>query len=191
MPRVTSTFLPFLTVGALSLLASLAPAQNGNVVGKENHAATLRAMVVLKIAPYLTVAGGEKRKEFRIGIVGEDSVTAVAEKLLSGKKVDTATVKVVVIDVATAAKGKDVGKYDLLYLATAIGKDDLAAIVKVHAEKAVPLVSERDGFAASGGSVQLFVKDNGLRFEVNGDALKKQGLEASSHLLKLSQKGPE
>jgi hypothetical protein len=182
---------PFLAVGAFLLFASLAPAQNGVVVPRENsHAALLRAMVVLKIAPYLTVEGAAKAKEYRIGIVGADNVTAIADKQLTGKKIDSATVKVVVVDVQTAKQGTDTAKYDLLYLATALEKDDVAAIVKAHAEKPVPLICERGGFAASGGSVQLFVKDNGLRFEVNGDSLKAQGIEASSQLLKLSQKGP-
>ncbi|MBL8752839.1 MAG: YfiR family protein [Planctomycetes bacterium] len=178
-----------LTALATLMLVCAAPAQDGQNKSGE-HAATLRAVFVLKLAPYLATDGARKATEYRIGLVGDDAVTAVAEKALADKKVDKLPVTVVVVDLDAAKQGKNVAQYDLLYVATTVAKVDLESVVKAHADKPVPIVCEQAGFAAMGGGVQLFVKDNGLKLEVNGDALKKQGLQVSANLQKLSQRGP-
>jgi hypothetical protein len=169
--------------------AVAAPAQDPDPAIR---AAVLRAMIVLKIAPYLTPAenDGQPRKDYRIGVLGQDAVTEVAPAQLKGKKVGEATVRVVRIDLATALAGKAGEECDLLYIATAVDQEVVPAIVTAHRKKPLPMVCERPGFAATGGGVQLFVKDNSVRFEVNGDALKKQGVLAHSQLLKLSKQGP-
>jgi hypothetical protein len=169
--------------------AAAAPAQDPDPAIR---AAVLRAMIVLKIAPYLTPAesGGQPRKDYRIGVLGQDAVTEVAPAQLTGKKVGDATVRVVRIDLATALAGNAGEECDLLYIATAVDREVVAAVAAAHGKKPLPLVCERPGFAAMGGGVQLFVKDSCIRFEVNGDALKKQGVLAHSQLLKLSKQGP-
>jgi hypothetical protein len=68
--------------------------------------------------------------------------------------------------------------------------EQLKKVVQSHGDKPVPIVCERPGFAGAGGGVQLFVQDNLIRFEINGEALKKQGVRASPQFLKLSRKGP-
>ena len=72
-----------------------------------------------------------------------------------------------------------------------VDAEQLKKVVQTHADKPVPIVCERPGFAGSGGGVQLFVQDNLIRFEANAEALKKQGVRASPQLLKLSRKGPQ
>jgi hypothetical protein len=175
--------------GQTAAVLAAAPAQDPD---PEVRAAVLRAMIVLKLAPYLTVArsDGPAQKEYRIGVVGQDSVTDVAPTQLTGKKVGDAAVRVVRIDLATAIGGKAAEECDLLYVATTVDRDSVAAIVAAHDKKPLPIACERPGFAAMGGGVQLFVKDNSVRFEVNADALKKQGVVAHSQLLKLSKQGP-
>jgi hypothetical protein len=183
-----------LLLGAIATVAFVAalPAQSGNVrpATDDERAAVLRAVFVLKLAPYLAIDGDRKGKEYRIGLVGDDGVTAVAEKALADKKVDKLPVKVVVIDLETARQGKDTAKYDLLYVAGTVAKADLERVVKSHADKPVPIVCEQPGFAAMGGGVQLFVKENGLKLEVNAESLKQQGVQVSANLQKLSQRGP-
>lgn len=157
------------------------------------RAATLRATFLLKMAPYLAPETPPKKppKTYRIAVVGDDAVTQVAAKLLAGKKVDERPVEIVVVSLADAAAGKGTGDCDLMYLAGNVDAEQLKKVVQSHADKPLPIVCERPGFATGGGAVQLFVQDNLIRFEVNAEALKKQGMRASPQLLKLSRKGPQ
>lgn len=156
------------------------------------RAATLRAAFVLKMAPYMAPETPPKTppKTYRIALVGDDAVTQVAAKALAGKKVDDRTVEIVVVPIADAAAGKGTGNCDLMYVAGNVDAEQLKKIVQSHGDKPLPIVCERAGFAGGGGGVQLFVQDNLIRFEVNGEALKKQGVRASPQFLKLSRKGP-
>jgi len=179
--------LPLLALAAATQgPAGSTPAQDGDA---ERRAAALRAMVVLKIAPYLTThrSGG---KEYRIAVVGSDLVTAAIQKHLPDKKVESSAIKVVELSLAHARSGDHAGEYDLVFVAASVDANALPEIVRGHADKPVPIVCERPGFAALGGGVQLFVQDNNVRFDVNVDALRVQGVKVAAQLQKLSRKGP-
>jgi ribosomal protein L12E/L44/L45/RPP1/RPP2 len=163
----------------------------------EVRAATLRAMVILKLAPYLTTeqkpAEVDGKRVYRIGIVGSDQVATVAAQALPGKKVDELVVVVVPVSVASASAAADedhARAYDVLYVAGSVSNEVLPKIVAAHGKEPVPLICERPGFAQAGGGIQLFVQDNHLRFEINAEALRKQGVKTSPQLLKLSREGP-
>jgi len=160
-------------------------------------AAAVRAALLYKIASYLEVEkpksgdSAPPAKRYRIGVLGDDATIATARKILPGKTVGDAKVVVVDITAEDAAAGRVAEKCDLLYLAAALDADTVQKIVAQLAQKAVPLVCAQPGFAAAGGTIQLFVKDGGTRFQVNTGTLRRQGLRASPQLLKHSQKGPE
>lgn len=197
----------------LLLCSALAGIGGGTARGQDpdpqERAAVLRAMVILKIAPYLAPEpkpaprapaptppkAGEQAPgpTYRIGLCGHDDVSAAAAKHLPQKRVGDAAVATVAVPAASAAapRGDEPRPYDLLYIAADTPHDVVARIVAAHANEPVPLVCEQRGFAARGGGVQLFVQDNTLRFEVNVDALKQQGVRASPQLLKLSKEAPK
>jgi len=185
-------------VWAIATAASALPAAAQQSTASQDpaaaeRAATLRATFLLKMAPYVAPETPPKTppKTYRIALVGDDAVTQVAAKALAGKKVDDRTVEIVVVPLADAAAGKGTGNCDLMYVAGNVDAEQLKKVVQTHADKPVPIVCERPGFAGSGGGVQLFVQDNLIRFEANAEALKKQGVRASPQLLKLSRKGPQ
>lgn len=187
-PTARATFTLACMAAALGGTARRATAQEPDAA---TRAAVLRAMVVLKLAPYLTleqVAAG--RKEYRIGVVGTDAVAAAIQRELPSKKVGDLPVVVVVVDPADAAKPEHAHGCDLLWLAQSLDTATQQRIVTAHASRPVALVADQAGFAAGSGTVQLFVQDNGVRFEVNAEALKAKGMRASPQLLKLSRKGP-
>jgi YfiR/HmsC-like len=53
--------------------------------------------------------------------------------------------------------------------------------------RAVLLVGESDGFAASGGTIQFTIEDNRVHFVINPDAADRAGLKISSKLLALAK----
>ena len=89
-----------------------------------------------------------------------------------------------------AGKNEPAHGCDLLWLAGSLDADVVQRILSAHQKCAVVLISERPGFAADGGGVQLFVAENGVKFEVAAEALKQQGVRVAPQLLKLSRKGP-
>ncbi len=154
---------------------------------QDARTAALRTNVILTIAPYITVEGKDKR--YWIGVVGTDAVAAALREL-PGKKVDQADVTVSAVEPEVAASGDGAGDLDLLWIAASVDDTTLQSIIAAHADKPVVLVCERSGFAALGGGLQLFAQDNCMRFELNAEAMKKQGLRPSAQLLRLSRKGP-
>lgn len=192
-------------LGLALLLAGAPAAQEGEPPPKPAPAerpcspAERRACTVLKLAGYLTPEkpppqpDGATRRVYRIGVVGNDAVTAAAERLLPGKRVDGADVLLVQVASLRAIEGRAAEVCDLLYVAGSIEDRVLARIVAVHANVPMPIVCERPGFAARGGGVQLFADaddDGEIRFEINVETLQAQGVKASPQLLRLSRKGP-
>jgi YfiR/HmsC-like len=53
--------------------------------------------------------------------------------------------------------------------------------------RAVLLVGESEGFAASGGTIQFTIEDSRVRFVINPDAADRAGLKISSKLLALAK----
>lgn len=228
-PPLRATLVLLGVVLAVSASPSMAAGQEPEA---DERAAVLRAMMILKIAPYLVAeprppapaprADGEPPKPappkpppqreppppqpqppkpeppkpatptFRIALCGRDDVTAAAARHLPQKRVGAAVVETVEVTAAVAAapRADEPRPYDLLYLAHDTPPELIRRIVAAHRDDPIPIVCERRGFVAAGGGVQLFVQDNTLRFEINPEALRRQGVRASPQLLKLSREAP-
>lgn len=132
----------------------------------------------------------EKPRPYRIGLVGKDDIVAVAPRHLTDKKVGSRPSVTVVVPIEQAMQGTNRDDYDLLYVAATVEDAALQRILASHTAAPVPIVSTRPGFVADGGGVQLFVQDNLVRFEVNSEVLKRQGVHVDSQLQKLSKRGP-
>lgn len=158
---------------------------------KKSRAMRLRAAYVSKIAAYIAPRkkSNDAKAPYVIAVVGTDAFADAILKLLPGKSIHKRKVKVVVIDPTLAATAKK-HEHQLLYVAKSVEPAVAERIIKSHAKLATPLMSARKAFASKGGGVQLFIKNNKVKFEVNNKALKAQGMKASPQLLKLSSKGP-
>lgn len=179
----------------VTLLAAGLGWQDPDHQGPEvTRAAMLRATVILKLAPYVTPDAPPEarppRPSYRIAVVGRDDLATAITTQLPGKKVDKAPVQVAELTEQAASRPPTPPDYELLYIAASVDDKTVARIVAAHRTTPVLLICERPGFAHAGGGVQLFVQDNGVRFDVNAQALKDQGLRASPELLKLSRRGP-
>jgi hypothetical protein len=174
------------------LQAQDGPLQAGPPQDPEVRAALLRATMLLRIAAYIqpAIPPAPRPAQLRVGVVGDDAASQVLRQQMAGKQFAGRELVVLGITADDALSTDKTATVDLLYIATTIDDAVAVKIVAAHKTSPVPLISERRGFAAAGGTVQLFVKENFLRFEVNVEALKRQGLLADSQLLKMSQRGP-
>lgn len=177
-------------LAALAVLAAAsAPgfAQSKRTEKSEN----VKAMMLAKFGAFLTRANPPqpaKDQPLRIGIVGTDATAAAAQRSLPDRKVDGRTVAIVAITLEDAKAART--PCDMLYVASDVEPAALAEIVAAHKQKPVPLVSEHRGFAASGGSIQLFLDGDKICFQVNQETLKAQGIVPAPQFLNLSRRAP-
>ena len=78
----------------------------------------------------------------------------------------------------------------LIYLSPSLSEADVALILEAVKTSPCLTVGETLTFCEQGGIINLRVKDNHVRFDVNPRAAEQAGLKISSHLLKLARLTP-
>jgi len=118
--------------------------------------------------------------DFRILVVGESPIVAELQKVAEQKKVGTRAIRV---EEAEQISGNETAH--IIFIAA--GKSALLpdVLTKLNA-KGVLIVTERDGLGARGSAVNFVMKDGKLAFELNQATLAKQGLKASTELIRLA-----
>ncbi|MCK5214330.1 MAG: YfiR family protein [Candidatus Omnitrophica bacterium] len=132
---------------------------------------------------------------FIVGIIGEE--LQKAEDLFKGK-----TIQGRKVEVKRFNSAYDVKFCHLLYI-SASQKNSVSSIIMnskrlkpstgggtsrvlTSTSSAILTISDMENFIQKGGMVQLVVKENKIRFQVNQTSAKKAGLKISSQLLKLA-----
>jgi hypothetical protein len=100
---------------------------------------------------------------------------------VNGKKKGART-----ISVRRLSSEKDYQACEIVFISRDIDRSILSEIISKAKGKPVLTISEINGFAALGGGINFFSKDNRLQFEINPGVVKTQGLKLSSRLLKLA-----
>ena len=132
------------------LCAEVVPAAQLQSPPKIARAAVLRAMVVLKIAPYLRGAAPKVKQPYRIAVVGKGDVATAMIKRLPNKAVRKRRVEVLALDAAKLL-GETAPAFDLVFVAKSVKQEHVARILAKFQQMPTPLVCERPGFAAAGG----------------------------------------
>jgi hypothetical protein len=180
--------LPAAVLAALLTTAAATAQEKGRQQG-DVAADAVKAAFVLKFASYVQPETPRPATApVRIGFVGDDPTAATARKILPGKTLGAARVEVIALTFEQALAGAH--GCHLLYVGSPIEPGPMTKLIHAHARTPTALLSEQPGFAAAGGGIQLFVQDKNIRFEVNAEALRRQGLQMSSQVLKHSIKGP-
>lgn len=117
---------------------------------------------------------------FVIGIIGDDPFGNVLDDLSSktirGKKI-------VIRRFSSLDKVRDC---QLLFI-PATERRRLSAVLSTSRDYAVLTVSDLDGFAKSGGMIEMAMDKGRLGFDVNNQQVRKQGLKISAQMLKLAR----
>jgi hypothetical protein len=123
----------------------------------------------------------DRRAPFVVGVLGKDPFGDKLVETFRDKQVEERRVE---IRQFSALEG--VSEAHLLFV-TRDESDRLEAILATTRGAGVLLVGESGGFAADGGSINFYLEDKRLRFEVNPEAARRQGLKVSSELLKVAR----
>jgi hypothetical protein len=117
---------------------------------------------------------------FAICIIGTDPFGSVIDDALRGKTIGDHPVVVERVKDAAAAR-----RCKILFV-SASEKHRLRDILESMKGANVLVVGDFEGFAASGGTIELTLQDNRVRFAINPGAADGAGLRISSKLLALA-----
>ncbi len=135
----------------------------------------------IKLTKWPSYNNPENTRPYRIFVVGEKGLEASFADI-NGKKYNGRIIRIYFVDSLIYFPDG----FDLLFIT---GKRDKLFMHKLLQEvKGLPVltIGEDDNFIDSGGIINFFSTKDRLRFSINPEAAKKNGLKISSKLLKLA-----
>jgi hypothetical protein len=118
---------------------------------------------------------------FTICILGQDPFGSVLDDTLKRKTIGGRPIAV------RRLKDKTDGRQCQMVFVSSSESGHLAEIIGSLQAANVLLVGESNRFAVSGGTIELTLEDNHIRFKINTDAADRSGLTVSSKLLALAK----
>lgn len=126
-------------------------------------------------------AFSDAKQPLDICVYGRDPFGSALEDALLGKTIGERRV-----GLGRATQFQDLAGCQVVFLG-APARESAAELANRLKGRAVLLVGESDGFAASGGTIQFTIEDNRVHFVINPDAADRAGLKISSKLLALAK----
>jgi len=80
----------------------------------------------------------------------------------------------------------DVLGCNMVYISASIADDDVAAILKLTADRSILTVGDAPGMAEKGALINFYTTNDHVRFEINKRAAERSGLKFSGRLLNLA-----
>jgi hypothetical protein len=117
-----------------------------------------------------------------IGVLGSDPFGALLDEIAETKKIEGRPIIVRRLAAMTTYK-----PCHILFVAASASAEDKLAAIKLAQRSPVLLVGEEPGFAEQGGTINFFVDQNKVRFEINTEVAKREQLKISSKLLSLAK----
>jgi hypothetical protein len=118
---------------------------------------------------------------FVICVFGENPFGDYLKKTTAGRTIRDRKVQLL--------EPKDLGevkKCHVLFVARS-EKGKLASLLAQTSHQPILTVGDTDGFAQKGVLINFYLDGDKVRFEVNGDAIKKSGLKVSAQLMNLAR----
>ena len=165
------------------LLLILAAIRGGAVVAAPPSEYNLKAAFLYNFTRYVEwpekhLAAGSP---IRICILGRDPFGS-AMATFEGRKSQGHDVRFRIIETV-----EQMADCHLVYVAESEERR-VSAIIRAAAGRSILTVSDIDGFADAGGAIELVNEDDRVRFDINHGVLQREGLRASSDLLRLGRR---
>ena len=159
----------------------------GTAVARAEQADALKAAFVLnflKFAEWPVAGPSETNATLVIAAVGNGPLTTALKTVLNGKTAQGRKVEVLVFrDAAEWKRGNRSCQALFITPATHSAWGEIRASV---ADRPVLTIGAATGFCTEGGMLNLYEKENRIRYEANLEAVEKAGLKLRSELLKLA-----
>lgn len=116
-----------------------------------------------------------------IGVLGDDPFGPALEQIVRGETINDRK-----LVVARSRSLEELKSCHLLFISKS-EKGNLDQILSSLNAASILTISETDQFARRGGVINFFLESNKVRFEINAEAARRNGLKISSQLLKLGK----
>jgi hypothetical protein len=166
--------------GARPLCAQ--PDDNGSDVNREY---AIKAAYLYQFGRYVqwpAQSFADANSPLVIGILGQDPFGGILEEIARTKRVKDRP-----IVIRRFASLAEYTPCHILFIAATVGPEQEAAVIQKLHGTPVLLVGESLKFAERGGTVNFFLEENRLRFEINPEVAKRDQLKISSKLLSLAK----
>ena len=169
--------LAFAGLGVLALASGGGPTPQATEY--ELKAALLHKFV--KYVEWPAPRFADKASPIVIGVLGKDPFGETLERTFGDKKVGERGFELLRLrDIS------EVKRCHVLFLPDE-ERDQEKKVLQAVAGQSILLVGETEGFASRGGTINLYIEEKHLKFEINQEVAKEQGLAISSNLLKLAK----
>lgn len=118
---------------------------------------------------------------FYIGILGDDPFGGALEETVQGETIDNHKLRVV------RGRSFDEVKDCQMIFVCKSEENHLGEILSDLDSKPILAVSEIGSFARDGGTIDFYLQDGKVRFEINPESAQRRGLKISSQLLTLGK----
>jgi hypothetical protein len=115
-------------------------------------------------------------------VLGTDPFGTVLEEIAKTKQIDGRPI--VIRRFASMAEYRPC---HVLFVGGSVSAEQKALAIQAAHTSPVLLVGEEPGFANQGGTINFFLDENKIRFEINAEAAKREQLKISSKLLSLAK----
>lgn len=134
-----------------------------------------------KFVEWSDITGAEKNNILPLCILGDDPFGDTIDKL-DGRRVQNLPIRVKRI-----GSVNDYAGCQILFISRS-ETDNLKEVIDVLSlKKGILSISDIDGFAQSGGVIELVLEENKVKFTVNIKAAKESDLNLSSKILRLAK----
>ncbi len=146
---------------------------------------TMKAIAFEKISQFVEWPAESRKTEastqFVFGVMGDNKVVSRVRELYTQHKI-----KNKIVEIRYISKLDDVIDCHLIYIAYS-EKDDLSEVVAITAGKPVLTAADSPGFAEEGVLLNLNIKQDKLRFEINEKSFRESGLRIDPILLRVAK----
>jgi hypothetical protein len=184
-PRVAhGLVLAFVAVAASLAVASRLDAQ-GDEPPEINREYAIKAAYLYQFGRYVQWPDqtfADKDSPLVIGVLGTDPFGGVLEEIAHTKRIEGRPILV--------KHFNSMSEYTpchILFVTASAGQEQAAAAIQKAQKTHLLLVGEEPEFARNGGTMNFFLDENKVRFEVNTDVAKQEQLRISSKLLSLAK----
>lgn len=150
------------------------------VVSSEYKVKAAFLLNFLKFVEWPSSVFPSTNSSYCIGVLGEDPFGEILDNTVRDKNIDGRPV-----EVKRGQKFTDLTRCHLVFISRS-ERARLRSILREARTSSTLLVSEIEGFASVGGTINFKVQNDKVRFEINPHAAKAAGLRMSSKLLSLA-----
>jgi hypothetical protein len=183
----SSTAILFRAILGVALLGSMVPravAQSADESGLSREY-TIKAAYLYNFARYVQWRADAFRSDqdpFVIGVLGTDPLGDDLDRIAQAKQIEAR--KIVVYRFPSPDKYRPC--HIFFVPRTVEPRQQIETIGRLR-NSPVLLIGETPGFAERGGTINFFIEQNKVRFEINQQAAKRAGLKISAKLLSLAK----